>query len=254
MSNKNNKKPTYRLALEYKSKVADKNKTLFVVLFQTFASIKGTDNDALEPVAWIIAEVTDKQPPVSVEYQETYNVAIVDYFDQDEIGVIKSSQILPTELGRSWFLDHVAQYDKNKIKPANPNHLVITNNSISDERVGVGMYGKLSLLLKLNAIQRRENELRAVGGKKEDPREIKGLPVNSKVDFEVSPQYYLGVFEKIEVGQLISTAKLISKPAKVEFPIAIFNATATIFDLNTGKDDILYDITIEYPPIRSEKL
>ncbi|CAG8441196.1 13847_t:CDS:2 [Ambispora leptoticha] len=138
MSNENLNNKTYQL--KYKSVVTDKK--LLVVLYQAYPSIPGTDNDALEPVAWIINEVTYKQP-VRVEYQENYDVAIVNYFDEDEIGVIKSFKFCQ----QNW-----------------------------DVRARV---------------------------EREDFREIKGLPVNSKVDFEVSPQYYLGIFEGIKAGQFL---------------------------------------------------
>lgn len=146
----------------------------------------------LESVAWK-SSAAPKKGQTGVKWQIDYLVALGNYAQDRGIGVYKATQLLPAELGTTWevvYEDGVQQL-KRTGKPADSKQIIIKNNSSRKANPGIGMDGSAAVY----------------------KRDVVGT---SEAQFLVTPTYYFGLFNKVELGEVISSNVIVG-PKKLTF-------------------------------------
>ena len=129
-----------------------------------------------------------------VNWSLDFNVAIADYKQTGGLGVYKASQTLAADLGTKWqivFKDGVQQL----IRVGNAdqaNQIIIANRSNQLANPGIGMSGEGSVFKQ-------------------------AVPSGAGAQFVVTPTYFVGLFNKVELGEVISSNVIVG-PLKIVFP------------------------------------
>jgi hypothetical protein len=163
------------------------DRTWTMVVYQTIP-----DSIGLDSVAWKKTTVP-KSGESGVEWEIDYLVALANYKQPTGVGVYKASQRLNASLGSKWkvvFQDGVQQLkaDGN----AQPGFIVINNESGNLADIGIGMSGESSVY--------KRNVLSGSGGQ-----------------FKVTPTYYVGLFNDLVYGTVISSNVIVG-PMTLVFP------------------------------------
>lgn len=167
----------------------------------TFAVYQELPNSVgLDSVSW-------KQTTVpthgysGVAWSIDYNVVVANYKQTGGIGVYKASQTLAAELGSVWdcvYKDNVQQLVRSG-GTAPGDHIQINNLSNLPANLGIGMSGQGSVF----------------------QRDVVGT---GRAQFKVTPTYYLGLFQKVQLGEVISTNIAVG-PMQIKFPDGMNCAT-----------------------------
>ncbi|WP_193102719.1 hypothetical protein [Burkholderia sp. Z1] len=185
--------------------------TWTMAVYQTLPSSIG-----LESVSW--KQTTVPQSGSSgVTWDIFYNVAIANYQQIGGIGVYKASQTLKAELGTAW--DCVFQDNVQQLIPASgsvpADSILINNKSASLANLGIGMSGQGSVYKK-------------------------GVVSGAAAQFQVTPTYWVGLFNSLVLGEVISSNVVVG-PLQLTYPsglnLATVNAT---MDGSTIKLNITY--------------
>jgi len=166
-------------------------------MYQTLPSSTGLDS-----VSWLQAAA----PPggsTGVEFEIKYNVAVANYAQDNGIGVYKASQILDADLGTSWeivFEDGVQQLKAVGTAPQK-DQLLITNKSGRIANPGIGMSGSGAVFKN-------------------------GVNSGAAAQFQVTPTYYIGLFNNVVKGEVISSNVIVG-PKKIVYPSGETRGTAT---------------------------
>jgi hypothetical protein len=151
------------------------------------------DSIGLDSVSW--QQTTVPQNGYSgVLWTVSYNVCIANYVQQGGIGVYTASQTLPAMLGTSWnivFTEGVQQLQANGSAPQG-NQIIINNGSNSYANPGIGMSGQGSVF---------QNDVAS----------------GAAAQFTVTPTYYVGLFNHVQLGEVISTNVTVG-PLELQFP------------------------------------
>lgn len=156
-----------------------------------------------------LASVSWKQTTVpqmgesGVEWSVDYNVTIANYKQIGGIGVYKASQTLEASLGSVW--DCVFENNVQQLRlgsgSTSPDSIQIRNASNQLANLGIGMSGQGSVY-----------KPDVVGG--------------GTAQFQVTPTYYVGLFNKLVLGEVISSNVVVG-PLKLVFPSGLNCATVT---------------------------
>jgi hypothetical protein len=153
----------------------------------------------------------------------TYNVALADYSQDGGKGVYTASQILGADLGTVWdvvFQDNVQQLVPSS-GPVQPDQILINNKSSRIANPGIGMSGAGSVF----------------------KRNVNG---GASAQFEVTPTYFVGLFNDVERGEVISSNDIVG-PLTLQYPSGFTSATLTatldgsnvVLDLTYGDSSAL---------------
>ncbi|NEP76398.1 MAG: hypothetical protein F6K25_32605 [Okeania sp. SIO2G4] len=148
----------------------------------------------LDSVAWK-KTIVPPDGESGVEWEITYLVALANYKQSGGIGVYKSSQKKKNiSLGTQWkvvFKEGVQQLvpDGNA---GSGDLIVINNDSNKFADIGVGMSGEASLYKK-------------------------DVVSGSGAQFQITPTYYVGLFNDLELGTVISSNVVVG-PLELKFP------------------------------------
>ncbi|NTZ06469.1 MULTISPECIES: hypothetical protein [Burkholderia] len=189
----------------------DTKQTWTMAVYQTLPSSIG-----LESVSW--KQTTVPQSGASgVTWDIFYNVAIANYQQIGGIGVYKASQTLKTELGTSWdciFKDNVQQLVPGSGSvPADS--VLINNKSTNLANLGIGMSGQGSVFKK-------------------------GVVSGASAQFQVTPTYWVGLFNSLVLGEVISSNVVVG-PLQLSYPSGQNLATVNAYmDGNTIKLNVTY--------------
>jgi len=189
----------------------DTQQTWTMAVYQTLPSSIG-----LESVSW--KQTTVPQSGASgVTWDVFYNVAIANYQQVGGIGVYKASQTLKTELGTSWdciFKDNVQQLVPGSGSvPADS--VLINNKSTNLANLGIGMSGQGSVFKK-------------------------GVVSGASAQFQVTPTYWVGLFNSLVLGEVISSNVVVG-PLQLSYPGGQNLATVNAYmDGNTIKLNVTY--------------
>jgi len=160
------------------------------------------DSIGLDSVSW--KQTTVPHSGFSgVKWEVDYNVATADYQQTGGIGVYTASQVLSSLLGKQWdcvFADNVQQLKEAGNAPQG-NQIIINNKSNRLANLGVGMSGQGSLFKK-------------------------GVLSGASAQFTVTPTYWAGLFNQVQLGQVISSNITVG-PLKLEYPNGLNAATVT---------------------------
>ena len=189
----------------------DTKQTWTMAVYQTLPSSIG-----LESVSW--KQTTVPQSGASgVTWDIFYNVAIANYQQIGGIGVYKASQTLTTELGTSWdciFKDNVQQLVPGS-GSVPPDSVLITNKSANLANLGIGMSGQGSVFKK-------------------------GVVSGASAQFQVTPTYWVGLFNSLVLGEVISSNVVVG-PLQLSYPSGQNLATVNAYmDGNTIKLNVTY--------------
>jgi hypothetical protein len=171
--------------------------TWTMAIYQTIPNMGVFDN-----VAWKQASAPSSGTK-SVGWTLLYNSALADFFSAGDMGVYESSQILDTDLGKSWQV--VNPDGTQQLKPlgtAPAGYIYITNNSGMKANVGIGIDGAGSIYQR-------------------------GMLSGSTAQFKVTPKYYASIFNNVVLGEVISTAVSATDPVEVIFAGGITSVTLT---------------------------
>ncbi|WP_296260626.1 MULTISPECIES: hypothetical protein [unclassified Pseudomonas] len=160
------------------------------------------NSTGLESVSWKQTTVPTKGSS-GVEWEVDYNVAIANYKQIGGIGVYKASQTLEAELGSVWecvFKDNVQQLVPST-GSAPSDSIIITNSSNQLANLGIGMSGQGSVFKK-------------------------SVVSGASAQFQVTPTYYVGLFNDLVLGEVISSNVSVG-PQKIVFPDGMNSATVT---------------------------
>ncbi|MDF3081587.1 hypothetical protein [Burkholderia sola] len=196
----------------------DTKQTWTMAVYQTLPSSIG-----LESVSW--KQTTVPQSGASgVTWDIFYNVAIANYQQIGGIGVYKASQTLTTELGTSWdciFKDNVQQLVPGA-GSVPPDSVLINNKSTNLANLGIGMSGQGSVFKK-------------------------GVVSGASAQFQVTPTYWVGLFNSLVLGEVISSNVVVG-PLQLSYPSGQNLATVNAYmDGNTIKLNVTYgqQVTVE---------
>ncbi|WP_410953453.1 hypothetical protein [Pseudomonas sp. S1(2024)] len=173
------------------------NDTWTLAVYQTLPSSVGLDS-----VSWKQTTVPT-QGYSGVEWTIDYNVVIANYRQVGGVGVYKASQTLSTQLGSVWdcvFKDNVQQLVLGS-GSAPADSIQINNKSNLPANLGIGMSGQGSVFKP----------------------DVVG---SGQAQFKVTPTYYLGLFQKVQLGEVISSNVVVG-PREIKFPSGMNCATAT---------------------------
>ncbi|CAG2264777.1 MULTISPECIES: hypothetical protein [Burkholderia] len=189
----------------------DTKQTWTMAVYQTLPSSIG-----LESVSW--KQTTVPQSGASgVTWDIFYNVAIANYQQIGGIGVYKASQTLTTELGTSWdciFKDNVQQLVPGS-GSVPPDSVLINNKSTNLANLGIGMSGQGSVFKK-------------------------GVVSGASAQFQVTPTYWVGLFNSLVLGEVISSNVVVG-PLQLSYPSGQNLATVNAYmDGNTIKLNVTY--------------
>lgn len=171
--------------------------TWTMAVYQTIPSSIG-----LQSVSWQ-QSTAPQSGQTGVLWNVDYNVALGNYTQTGGIGVYKATQILPANLGEAWqavFKDGTQQL--LKVGPNSmPDQITIQNNSNDFANLGIGMSGNAS---------------------------VYQYQVNSgaSAQFQVTPTYYVGLFNNLKLGTVISTNVTVG-PLTLAYPQGQTAATLT---------------------------
>lgn len=180
------------------------NQTWTLAVYQTLPNSEGLDS-----VSWKQTTV----PPngeSSVSWDVTYDVAIAGYSQEGGIGVYSANQTQPTNLGTVWdcvWLDGVQQLVPDQTSTPVPGQILIKNSSDQLANLGIGMSGQGAVFKQ-------------------------GVDSGANAQFVVSPTYYAGLFDDVQLGQVISS-DVATDPQTLVFPSGLDYATITA-TLNNG--------------------
>lgn len=164
------------------------NRVWTMVMYQTLPNSIGLDS-----VVWLKATA----PPggeTGEEFNVTYNVALGNFSQNGSRGVYKASQMLTADLKTAWeivFEDGVQQLRQTGAA-ALPQQIVFTNKSGRDANPGIGMSGQPSVYKR-------------------------SLNVGASAQFEVTPTYWIGLFDNVTKGEVISNNVVVG-PERVVYP------------------------------------
>ena len=173
------------------------NQTWTMAVYQELPSSVGLDS-----VSW--KQTTVPQSGNSgVNWDIFYNVAMANYTQNGGIGVYKSNQVLPADLGTAWnivFKDSVQQ-----LEPAGgasqANQIEVYNKSNLLANPGIGMSGEGSVF---------KNSVLS----------------GASAQFTVTPKYYVGLFNQLQIGEVISSNVVVG-PLELVYPTGNNKATLT---------------------------
>ncbi|AOJ37430.1 MULTISPECIES: hypothetical protein [Burkholderia] len=189
----------------------DTKQTWTMAVYQTLPSSIG-----LESVSW--KQTTVPQSGASgVTWDIFYNVAIANYQQIGGIGVYKASQTLKTELGTAW--DCIFQDNVQQLVPGSgsvPGDSVLINNKSTNlANLGIGMSGQGSVFKK-------------------------GVVSGASAQFQVTPTYWVGLFNSLVLGEVISSNVVVG-PLQLSYPSGQNLATVNAYmDGNTIKLNVTY--------------
>ncbi|MBV8070958.1 MAG: hypothetical protein JO270_13700 [Acidobacteriaceae bacterium] len=178
------------------------------------------DSIGLDSVSWKQTRVPTGGTS-GVSWNVQYNVALAEYKQIGGIGVYKSNQLLEAALGSVWdivFEDEVQQL-KFSSASGTPGQILIRNESNLTANAGIGMSGAGSVFKK-----------NVLGG--------------ASAQFLVTPTYYVGIFNQLELGEVISS-NVIVEPLEIKYPSGMNKATLTAYlDGQNIKLDLAYTNSI----------
>lgn len=181
----------------YADFVNDTDRTWTMAVYQTLPTSIG-----LESVSW--QQTTVPQSGESgVSWEVTYDVVIANLVQIGGKGVYKASQTLPATLGSSWqivFRDGVQQLVPGAT-PVAGDQILISNDSGFSANPGIGMSGE---------------------GAVYQPDTLSG----SDAQFLVEPSYYVGLFNDVQLGEVISSNVVVG-PLQLQYPDGLNLATLT---------------------------
>lgn len=174
------------------------NRTWTMVVYQTIPESIGLDS-----VAWK-KTIAPQNGETGVSWEIEYLVALANYKQTGGIGVYKASQKFnDIPLGSKWkvvYKDNVQQLERDG-DADRPELIVIKNDSNHLADVGVGMSGEASVY--------KRDVLSGSAGQ-----------------FKVTPTYYVGLFNNLELGTVISSNVVVG-PLEVKFPGGLNKAVLT---------------------------
>lgn len=174
------------------------DRTWTMVVYQTLP-----DSIGLDSVAWK-KSTAPQSGETGVNWEIEYLVALANYKQTGGIGVYKASQKLNNiPLGSKWkvvFKDGVQQLERDG-DAERPELIVINNKSNQLADIGVGMSGDAS-------VYKRD------------------VYSGSGAQFQVTPTYYVGLFNDLTKGTVIS-GNVIVGPLQVQFPSGMNKAVLT---------------------------
>ncbi|CAG8441248.1 13852_t:CDS:2 [Ambispora leptoticha] len=115
--------------------------TLLFAIHADFADKPGLE----EQVSFLQATVPPEGGMAGVEFQESYSVMVIDYFNLKGIGIYKAFQNIPAAIGTAWsliFKDNVSQFKRDPIGKAQPDTITILNRSKTKATLGIGIGGR----------------------------------------------------------------------------------------------------------------
>ena len=171
--------------------------TWTLAVYQTLPNSVGLDS-----VSWKQTTVPT-QGFSGVQWTIDYNVVIANYRQVGGAGAYKASQTLSTQLGTVWdcvFKDNVQQLVLGSGSVPSDS-ILINNNSNLPANLGIGMSGQGSVF----------------------KQDVVG---SGKAQFKVTPTYYLGLFQQVQLGEVISSNVVVG-PELIQFPSGMNCATAT---------------------------
>jgi hypothetical protein len=163
------------------------DRTWTMVVYQTIPASIGLDS-----VAWKKTTVP-KSGESGVEWEIDYLVALANYKQSTGVGVYKAAQKLNASLGSKWkvvFQDGVQQLEPDG--SGEPGFIVIKNDSGNPADIGIGMSGESS-------VYKRD------------------VLSGSAAQFQVTPTYYVGLFNDLIYGTVISSNVIVG-PLPLVFP------------------------------------
>jgi hypothetical protein len=168
-----------------------------MAMYQTLPNSTGLDS-----VSWL--QTAAPQGGVTgVQWDVTYNVALANYSQDGGRGVYRASQTLAANLGTVWEI--VVEEGVQQLKSAGqadmPQQIVIRNTSNKQANPGIGMSGSGAVF---------KNSVNS----------------GATAQFQVTPTYYLGLFNDVRRGEVISSNVIVG-PKKVQYPSGETNATVT---------------------------
>ncbi|WP_437923040.1 hypothetical protein WMF37_28900 [Sorangium sp. So ce291] len=172
------------------------------------------DSPGLDSVSWK-QSTAPTQGSTGVSWSISYNAALADYQQAGGIGVYKASQVLAAELGTSWdivFEDNVQQLIKSGTTTAG--QILINNRSNRLANPGIGMDGQGSVYKN-------------------------GVASGASGQFVVTPTYWAGLFNQVELGEVISSNVIVG-PFEVTYPSGMNVAT---LDARMDGESIVVDIS-----------
>lgn len=167
----------------------DSDRTWAMAVYQTFP-----DSIGLDSVAW---KKTTVPPSGSsgVTWNETYNVALASYRQDNPIGVYYTNQILEADLGTEWKVSYKEGCQQlmyvGNLSPDLGDHIVVHNDSGLMSSPGVGMDWNVSVC----------------------KRQILS---NASAQFKVTPVFWVGLFRDVQLGEVISSNVEVG-PLRLEF-------------------------------------
>ncbi|AOY80604.1 hypothetical protein BJP36_12415 [Moorena producens JHB] len=174
------------------------DRTWTMVVFQEIP-----DSIGLDSVAWKKTTVP-RSGESGVDWDIEYIVALANYKQTGGVGVYKASQKFNNiSLGSKWkvvFKDGVQQLEPDG-DAEKPELIVINNESNQLADVGIGMSGDASVY--------KRDVYSGSGGQ-----------------FKVTPTYYVGIFNDLVLGTVISSNVIVG-PLKVQFPSGMNKAVLT---------------------------
>jgi hypothetical protein len=150
------------------------------------------ESPGLDSVSWK-QSAAPKGGSTGVSWEIDYWALVADYKQTSGIGVYKASQKLPTLLGRKWNIvmqDGVQQLED--VGTYTDGHLLLSNVSGQVASPGIGMSGSGSVFKR-------------------------NIPSNASAQFSVKPKYWAGLFNKLVVGEVISSNVIVG-PLEVVYP------------------------------------
>lgn len=190
--------------------VNDTDRTWTMAVYQELPNSIGLDS-----VSWKQTTVPTSGES-GVTWEVLYNVALADYVQTGGIGVYAASQILSAQLGSAWdivFEDNVQQLQLVGSAPE-PDQILINNVSGILANPGIGM---------------------------SDAGSVYKRDVNSgaSAQFEVTPTYWAGLFNNVELGEVISSNVIVG-PVQLQYPSGNNRATLTA---SLDGDNIVLDVS-----------
>jgi len=168
-----------------------------MVVFQTLPNSTGLDS-----VSWLQAAA----PPggtARVHFDPTYNVVLADFRREPLRDIYRAAQTLFTNLGTAWQV--VLEDGEQQLMPAGqaplPEQIIIRNVSNRMASPGIGMSGSGSVFKR-------------------------GVNSGASVEFQITPNYFVGLFNDVVRGEVIS-GNVIIGPQKLTYPSGKNTATVT---------------------------
>ena len=190
-------------------------KTWTMAVYQELPSSVGLDS-----VAWK-QTTAPKQGYTGVEWALNFNTVLAGYHQTGGIGVYMASQTLSADLGSVWkciFQDDVQQLEFVSSTGGTPGQILIENHSNLFANLGIGMSGQASVYQK-------------------------DVDSGANAQFVVKPVYYVGLFNKVVLGEVISDNVTVG-PLKLVFPTGA--SSAELVATNSGEN---IDLALQYLPV-----